>query len=77
MSPFQIPVTIFCTILWLKNRLQSATAAISSPLSPVKEFVGSSSSSSRSVNNEKVPICEIERKRSSFLGASRIGAGGS
>jgi len=37
-----IPWTIFCTILWLRNFLQSATAAISSPLRPVKDEVGSS-----------------------------------
>ena len=63
MSPSQIPVMIFCTIFWLKNFLQSATAAISRALSPVKEDVGSSSSWSSGVS----PRCEIDRKSSALL----------
>lgn len=48
MSPFQIAVTIFCTMAWPRNCFALETAAISSALSPRNGVVGSSSSSSDS-----------------------------
>ena len=69
ISPFQIPVIIFCTILWLRNFLQSATAAISRPLKPVNDVVGSPSSSSSTGSSAagSIPIPDKERSNSILL----------
>jgi hypothetical protein len=67
MSPFQIPVMIFCTIRWLKNFLQSATAAISRPFKPVNDVVGSPSSSSSTGSSSVGSIPMPDRDRSNSI----------
>lgn len=59
------------------NFLQSATAAISSALSPVNDDVGSSSSSGfTSGTTDMEPMCEIDRSISTLLLVGLVGVVG-